>query len=75
MVTLEHRRIALDESLVQAAERRVMVIEEEGPEWGASREVGDGMPVHAVVSVEADRFETLFLDTLNGRMPGHEEKP
>jgi len=61
--------IAVDGSLCTAEERRLTVVTEEGPESGRTRESADGNPVQVCASIDRERFETLFLDTLNERVP------
>jgi inosine-uridine nucleoside N-ribohydrolase len=41
------------------------VIEEEGNQSGQTRSRESGAPVRMAVDVDAERFEQLFLDTLN----------
>jgi inosine-uridine nucleoside N-ribohydrolase len=61
--------VAVDDSLCRAEERALAVVTEEGPESGRTRESQDGNPVQVCVDVDSERFETLFLDSLNGRVP------
>jgi pyrimidine-specific ribonucleoside hydrolase len=62
--------ISTDESLGTFAERSVTVVEEEGPESGATRVTENGSPVRITTTVDPQRFKTLFLDVLNGRFYG-----
>ena len=62
--------IGTDESLGTVAERSVAVVEEEGPESGATRVTENGSPVRITTTVDPQHFETLFLDVLNGRFYG-----
>jgi pyrimidine-specific ribonucleoside hydrolase len=60
--------IATDESLATFEDRTAIVIEEEGPESGATRTAEDGSPVRVAISADRERFEALFIDVLNGRV-------
>lgn len=62
--------ISTDESLGTFAERSVTVVEEEGPESGAMRVTENGSSVRIAMTVDSQRFETLFLDVLNGQFYG-----
>ena len=46
------------------------VVEEEGPESGATRVTENGSLVRITTTVDPQHFETLFLDVLNGRFYG-----
>jgi len=62
--------ISTDESLGTFAERSVTVVEEKEPECGATRGTENGSPVRITTTVDSQRFETLFLDVLNGQFYG-----
>ena len=57
--------ILTDNSLAVFEPRNLTVIEEEGNQSGRTQESENGAPVRVAVEVEAERFEQLFLDTLN----------
>jgi pyrimidine-specific ribonucleoside hydrolase len=57
--------ILTDNSLATFETRTVTVIEEEGNQSGQTLASESGAPVRLAVDVEAERFEQLFLDTLN----------
>jgi inosine-uridine nucleoside N-ribohydrolase len=61
--------IAMDEALGGFEEQRVVVVEGEGPESGATWFDANGSPAWITTQVDGERFETLFLDVLNGRLP------
>lgn len=60
--------IAVDESLATFEAGPVMVIEEEGPESGATREDEAGSPARWATAANGERFKQHFLDVLNGRV-------
>ncbi len=60
--------IAVDESLGTFDTRPVKVVEEEGPESGATRLEEDGSPVRITTAAVGERFKQHFLDVLNGRI-------
>jgi inosine-uridine nucleoside N-ribohydrolase len=57
--------ILTDNSLAAFETRKVTVIEEEGNQSGQTQGSESGAPVRLAVDVDAERFEQLFLDTLN----------
>lgn len=57
--------ILTDNSLAAFETRNLTVIEEEGNQSGHTQASESGVPVRVAVDVEAERFEQLFLDTLN----------
>ena len=59
--------VATDESLVTLEDRTVVVVTEEGPEFGRVQATDDGYPVRVAVNADGARFEQLFLNVLNGR--------
>jgi pyrimidine-specific ribonucleoside hydrolase len=60
--------IAVDESLGTFDMQPVIVIEEEGPESGATRVDETGNSVRIIRTAEGERFKQHFLDVLNGRI-------
>jgi pyrimidine-specific ribonucleoside hydrolase len=61
--------IATEESLTNFQEFQLVVIEEEGSDSGRILESNSGRIVRVAIWADAARFEQLFLDTLNGRLP------
>jgi inosine-uridine nucleoside N-ribohydrolase len=59
--------IATEESLAAYEDQPLVVIEEEGPQSGRTMVHQQGSFIRVAVSADRDRFETLFLDALNGR--------
>ncbi len=57
--------ILTDASLASFETRSLTVIEEEGSQSGRTLAVEGGAPARVAVNVEAERFEQVFLDTLN----------
>jgi pyrimidine-specific ribonucleoside hydrolase len=57
--------ILTDNSLAAFKTRNITVIEEESNQSGRTQASESGVPVRVAVDVEAERFEQLFLDTLN----------
>ena len=57
--------ILTDNSLAVFETQNLTVIEEEGDQSGRTQASESGAPVRVAVDVEAERFEQLFLDTLN----------
>jgi inosine-uridine nucleoside N-ribohydrolase len=57
--------ILTDNSLAVFETRNLTVIEEESNQSGRTQASENGAPVRVAVDVEAERFEQLFLDTLN----------
>jgi pyrimidine-specific ribonucleoside hydrolase len=57
--------ILTDNSLAAFETRTIAVIEEEGNQSGQSQARESGALVRVAVDVDAERFERLFLDTLN----------
>jgi hypothetical protein len=58
--------IGTDESLAAFQTMRLCFVEEEGAESGGTKLVDDGPEVRVAVSADRQRFERVFLDTLNG---------
>jgi pyrimidine-specific ribonucleoside hydrolase len=61
--------IATDQSLANFQDLQLVVIAEEGPDSGRTPESKDGQLIRVAIWADATRFEKLFLDTLNGRLP------
>jgi len=61
--------IATEENLANFQQLRLVVIEEEGPDSGRTLESNIGQSIRVATWADAARFEQLFLDTLNGRLP------
>ena len=61
--------IATEDDLGVFQEIPLVVIEEEGPESGRTLESDNGSLIRVAVGVDRERFETLFLDAVNGRLP------
>lgn len=59
--------IAVQEDLAALEERTLTVREEAGSANGQTMETSDGTLVRVATSVESSRFETAFLNILNGR--------
>jgi pyrimidine-specific ribonucleoside hydrolase len=57
--------ILTDNSLAVFETRNLTVIEEESNQSGRTQASENGAPVRVAVDVDAERFEQLFLDTLN----------
>ncbi len=60
--------ILTDESQASYQELSLKVIEEEGPASGQTLMSAEGQPVRVAMKAELPRFETLFRDTINGRL-------
>ncbi len=58
--------LAVEQNLGTIESQPVVVLEEEGPESGATRVDQDGNPVKIVTVVAGERFKELFLAVLNG---------
>ena len=61
--------IATEDELGVFQEKHLVVVEEEGPESGRTMESDDGSLIRVAVGADKERFETLFLDAVNGRLP------
>jgi inosine-uridine nucleoside N-ribohydrolase len=57
--------ILTDNSLATFETRTITVIEEEGDQSGRTQASESGAPVRVAVEAEKERFEQIFLDTLN----------
>ena len=58
-----------DKSLVTFQDLSIVVIEEEGQKIGQTLVSSEGKLMQVAVKAELPRFETLFMNTLNGRFP------
>jgi inosine-uridine nucleoside N-ribohydrolase len=56
------------EGIVTFEPKKVRVVVEEGESSGRTQEAEAGHAVHAGVSADRQKFESAFLDTLNGRV-------
>jgi pyrimidine-specific ribonucleoside hydrolase len=57
------------EDLFSFQELSLEVVVTEGPQSGWTRESETGSPVRVAMTADRERFDDLFLDVLNGRMP------
>ncbi|NJC96702.1 MAG: nucleoside hydrolase [Anaerolineales bacterium] len=57
--------ILTDNSLADFETKMLIVVEEEGSDSGRTQVSGDGASIRVAVSADGERFEQLFLDTLN----------
>ncbi len=60
--------VATDESIVTIEDRTLEVIEEEGPQSGRTLAAEGGNSIRVCTGADGARFDTLFLETLNGRV-------
>jgi len=56
------------EGIVTFEPKKVRVVVEEGASSGRTEEAETGHAVRAGVSADRQKFESAFLDTLNGRV-------
>ncbi|MCC7361961.1 MAG: nucleoside hydrolase [Anaerolineales bacterium] len=61
--------LATDAGLATVQELSLTVVEEEGAESGRTVESASGAGVQVALAADRARFETLFLDAINGRKP------
>jgi pyrimidine-specific ribonucleoside hydrolase len=61
--------IATEEGLGTFQELSLIVVEEEGAESGQTLESGRGIIMRVAMKADRERFEALFLDAVNGRLP------
>jgi inosine-uridine nucleoside N-ribohydrolase len=54
-----------DQSIVTSEELKLMVMEEEGPENGRTKQDTNGAKIKVAVSADQNKFEQLFLTILN----------
>jgi inosine-uridine nucleoside N-ribohydrolase len=60
--------VAIDESIVTIESQTLEVVEDEGPQTGRTLATEGGHSIRVCTEADGARFETLFLDTLNGRV-------
>ena len=61
--------IATEEGLGTFQEISLIVVEEEGAESGRTLESEWGVIIRVTMTADQERFEALFLDAVNGRLP------
>jgi pyrimidine-specific ribonucleoside hydrolase len=61
--------IATEDGLGTFREISLVVIEEEGAESGRTLETKMGFVIRVAMTADRERFETLFLNAVNGRLP------
>ncbi|MDX1437684.1 MAG: nucleoside hydrolase [Anaerolineales bacterium] len=61
--------IATEEGLGAFQEKSLIVVEEEGAESGRTLESERGNIIRVAMNADRERFEALFLDAVNGRLP------
>jgi pyrimidine-specific ribonucleoside hydrolase len=61
--------IATEEGLGTFREIPLIVVDEEGAESGRTLESDRGVVTRVAMTADRERFEALFLDALNGRLP------
>jgi pyrimidine-specific ribonucleoside hydrolase len=61
--------VATEEGLGTFQEMSLAVVEEEGPESGRTFESEEGFIIRVAMTMDRERFETLFLNTVNSRLP------
>jgi inosine-uridine nucleoside N-ribohydrolase len=61
--------IATEEGLGTFQEMSLVVVEEEGAESGRTLESERGVIIRVAMTADRERFEALFLDAVNGRLP------
>ncbi|MFN2123825.1 MAG: nucleoside hydrolase, partial [Candidatus Promineifilaceae bacterium] len=61
--------IATEEGLAPFQKMSLSVVEEEGAESGRTVVSEAGNPVRVAMEADRERFEALFLDAVNGRLP------
>lgn len=61
--------VATEEGVATFQEMPIVVVEEEGPESGRTLQSEQGFPVRVAMTADRERFEALFLDAVNGRLP------
>jgi len=58
-----------NEELVAFQELHLVVNEEEGPESGSTRESETGAAIRVAMTADRVRFENLYIDAINARLP------
>ncbi|MBN1584365.1 MAG: nucleoside hydrolase, partial [Anaerolineae bacterium] len=61
--------IAADASLSTFETLPLIVVEEESPASGQTAQSERGSPIRVAVAADRARFEAVFIDVINGRMP------
>ena len=61
--------IATEEALATFQQIPLIVVEEEGPESGRTLKSERGFIIRVAMQADRERFEALFLDAVNGRLP------
>lgn len=61
--------IATEEGLATFQEISLVVVEEEGPESGRTLRSEKGFVIRVAMTADRERFEMLFLNAVNGRLP------
>jgi inosine-uridine nucleoside N-ribohydrolase len=61
--------IATEEELATFQEIPLIVVEEEGPESGRTLKSESGFIIRVAMKADRERFEAVFLDAVNGRLP------
>ncbi len=61
--------IATEETLATYQDISLIVVEEEGPESGRTLKSERGFTIRVAMQADRQRFEALFLDAVNGRLP------
>jgi pyrimidine-specific ribonucleoside hydrolase len=61
--------IATEDGLGTFQELSLLVAEEEGAESGRTLESERGVVIRVAMTADWERFEALFLDAVNGRLP------
>lgn len=62
--------IATAPSLATLERKGLMVVTDEGPESGRTKQDGSSAPIDVATGAHASAFEELFLQVLNGDLPG-----
>jgi pyrimidine-specific ribonucleoside hydrolase len=61
--------IATEEGVATFQEMPLVVVEDEGAESGRTLESESGFIIRVAMTADRERFEVLFLDAVNGRLP------
>jgi inosine-uridine nucleoside N-ribohydrolase len=61
--------VVRDEDLVSFQNLSLEVIEAKGPESGWTQKSAAGSSLRVALTADRERFESLFLDVINGRLP------
>ena len=61
--------VVRDEDLVSFQDLSLEVIEAEGPESGWTKKSAAGSSLRVALTADRERFESLFLDVINDRLP------